>query len=637
MTNRFGGIPVEQVSPEQPKNRFGGVPVEREGEQPSGFVTPRSGFNATQLTDAVTGRKQMTPEIEGLEEVRGAPELNELSGRAFKGSLGLLTESDDQVVKGVLKQQFGDSVSFRQDEKGNEIATLPSGEYVLNKPGLTRQDVLRGIFDAVAFLPSARGPGIIASGVKGMATQGGIEATGESVGGDFDPVNIALSGAINVGGKAVENVAGTVFRGATGSPSNEIVEAGAELGIPVRTSDVLPPQTFQGKIGQQTAEKIPVFGTGAGRESQQAARSEAVDTFAEQFSDFSYSEIVDSLKRNSTRLKRAAGGVMESAGKTLDAASPSQGIPLDNTLNAISNAEAALSKRGVIQSSTAIDDLNKVKEALADGAQNFTSIKENRTALRDLIEGLDKADRSQLPTRAKGLLRGVETAMKRDMDDFARANLDEKQFTQWQKANNIYFQEARKLKNSKIKAVLDRGDITPENVESILFSSKPSEVKILFNGLTPSGKRNARAAIVSRVVTDLSKRANGLTPNSFATEMKKRGLQTGVFFKGQDKKALNGLIKALDATRRAQDAAVTTPTGQQLLGAFGVTGLALEPVTTVSAAGSVGLLARVYETPAVRNALLRLDSLPRGSTRFEKALLEVQTAFVSASQAAQNQ
>ena len=328
---------------------------------------------------------------------------------------------------------------------------------------------------------------------------------------------------------------------------------------------------------------------------------------------------------------------MESVGKTLDAASPSQGIPLDNTLSAISNAEAALSKRGVIQSSTAIDDLNKVKEALADGVQNFTSIKENRTALRDLIEGLDKADRSQLPTRAKGLLRGVETAMKRDMDDFARANLDEKQFTQWQKANNIYFQEARKLKSSKIKAVLDRGDITPENVESILFSSKPSEVKMLFNGLTPSGKRNARAAIVSRVVTDLSKRANGLTPNSFATEMKKRGLQTGVFFRGQDKKALNGLIKALDATRRAQDAAVTTPTGQQLLGAFGVTGLALDPATTVLAAGSVGLLARAYETPAVRNALLRLDSLPRGSTRFEKALLEVQTAFVAASQAAQNQ
>ena len=295
MANRFGGIPVEQVSPVQPKNRFGGVPV----EQPSEFVTPHSGFNATQLIDAVTGRKKMTTEIEGLEEIRAAPELNELSGRALKGSLGLLTESDDQVVKGVLKQQFGDSVSFRQDEKGNEIATLPSGEYVLNKPGLTRQDVLRGIFDAVAFIPSARGPGTIASGQKAWSLKAALKLLASQLGGDFDPLNVAMSGVINAGGKTVENVAGTVFRGVTGSPVNEVVEAGEELGIPVRTSDVSPPQTFSGKLDSKLLRKYQCLG-----QVQAEKRSRRLDM--KPSIPFLTSSAISAIRRSWTALKEIA-------------------------------------------------------------------------------------------------------------------------------------------------------------------------------------------------------------------------------------------------------------------------------------------------------------------------------------------
>ena len=58
-----------------------------------------------------------------------------------------------------------------------------------------------------------------------------------------------------------------------------------------------------------------------------------------------------------------------------------------------------------------------------------------------------------------------------------------------------------------------------------------------------------------------------MTPNAFATEMKKFQPQINTFFKGEERKQLEGLQRLLDATRRAQDAAVTTPTGQQVLGA----------------------------------------------------------------------
>ena len=119
--------------------------------------------------------------------------------------------------------------------------------------------------------------------------------------------------------------------------------------------------------------------------------------------------------------------------------------------------------------------------------------------------------------------------------------------------------------------------------------------------------------------------------------MNKMGLQVGVFFKGEEKKQLNGLLKVLDATRRAQDAAVTTPTGQQLLGAGTLAAAATDLYATLSIGGTVGGLARLYESAPVRNALLRLGSIPKGSTRFEQALSEAVAILQSGTQSAREQ
>ena len=81
----------------------------------------------------------------------------------------------------------------------------------------------------------------------------------------------------------------------------------------------------------------------------------------------------------------------------------------------------------------------------------------------------------------------------------------------------------------------------------------------------------------------------------------------------------------------------TTPIGKHLFGALGVTGIANDPATTIgSAAVLVGRLARMYESRAVRNVLIRLGSVPRGSSKFEKALLDLDSAFVTAAQTEQN-
>lgn len=596
--------------------------------------TPGGGVFSS-VKRAFTGEERMTPEMESLPEIGAAPELNQLSVPAFKASLGLLSTGDTESLKGILNQQFGEGVSYREDSKGNVIVSLESGDYALNKPGLSAQDVVRGAFDVLAFTPAGRAATIPRAMAGSAATEAGISATEQALGGqDIQAEDIAMAGALGGGFKAAEDLIGAGYRAVTGDPASDVVAAGREAGIPVMTSDIRQPQTFAGRMAQQTGEKIPIAGTGGLRERQQGLREAALEDIAQKYGQFSYSDIATSLKNRRDSVKRAAGNVLERAGNKLDEVGE---IPLTRTQAAIDSVRQELSRPGVIQSSDATDNLNTLVEAIGEVPQTYSSLKENRTAFREIVKAADKAERSQLTTRAKSLLQRVESAMKADMDSFARQNLTANEFAKLNRANAVYADEAKKMTRSRLKNVLDRGDVTPESVETMLFSQKPSEVRMLYNSLTEQGRNNARSAIISRVINDLSKRASGVTPNAFASEMKKRGLQKDVFFKGEEARKLNGLLKVLNATRRAQEAPITTPTGQQLLGAGTLAAAATDLGATIGLGGTAGGFARLYESAPVRNALLRLDSIPPGSTRFEQALREAVAVMSSTAQAARSE
>jgi len=603
-------------------------PAQPVAEQPQ--ETEQPGM-LDRIGEAFTGSKRMTPQMEQLQEIGGAPELNKMSVPAFKASLGLLSTGETGPLKAILSQQFGEDVTFEDDEKGNVIVNLPSGQYALNKPGLSGQDIVRGAFDMLAFTPAGRAASIPAAIGKSAATEAVIESAEAGVGGEFNVEDIALAGGIGGAGKSLESGISAATRMIKGSPVNEIVDAGKMSGIPVFTSDIKQPKTFVEKTIQQTGEKVPLAGTGALREKQQVLREEAVNKVAEKYGDFSYQSIINSLKEQKNKVKNAAGNVLNSTGKKLDDIGE---IPLTNTSIAIKEVSDEMTKPGVIQSSGAIDDLNVLADSISSAPQTFTTLKENRTAFREIVKGADKAERTQLTSRSKALLKKVESSMKKDMDIFAKDNLTSQEYLKWNKANKVYAEEAYKLTKTKLKNVLDKGDVTPENVQSMLFSQKPSEVKSLYKSLTPSGRSNARSAIISKIVNNLGKRAAGITPNSFATELGKYGLQTDQFFKGEEKRALNGLLKVLNATRRAQDASIATPTGQQLLGVGAGVAAATNLPLTVGLGGTLGASARLYESAPIRSALLRLDSIPRGSTHFDRALTEVLQLLTAGAQTA---
>ncbi len=579
-------------------------------------------------------QKEKAEPAKDLAEIGYAPELNELSMSSFKTALGLLTTGDTDSLKGIFKQNFGDDVSFSETEDGRPIVNLPSGQYEMNKEGVSPQDIIRGAFQGLSFFPAGKATSIPKAFAANAGTQVAIDATEGALGGEgVNADETITAGAIGGGFHAAGDIIGATYRSMKGQASpaaRELIEAGKESGVKVLTSDVIPPKNFVAKNLQQTAEKIPVIGTGEVRQVQEAARVKAVDDVLKDYAIPSYDEIVTSLKSQKSKIKTAAGNVLNNASKVID---ESGAINTQSTKEAVTKAKDLLSAKTVLNSDSALANLTKVEEALSEPL-SFTQLKELRTGFREIVEAVDVSGKSQLPSRAKALMNNVKQSMTDDMTSAAKQSLSKDRFVKWQKANAVYAQEARELTKSKLKSVLDSGDITPEKVSTMIFSKNKSEVNLLYKSLGAEGKSNVRSAVIHKVVNTLQGRASGITPSSFASEMKKMDLQVETFFKGKDKRQLQGLIKLLDNTRRAGDAAVATPTGQTLWGAIFAGGAITNPQATATGAVTVSAIARGYESPVVRNALLKLGSLPKGSTRFESIVSELRAELNAIAQTA---
>ena len=573
------------------------------------------------IKEAATGEQRTTEEIAALPEIGNAPELNAFNRAAFKASLGLLTQFNPEGEKGVIQQNFPDA-KISEDEKGNVIVEFESGRYALNTPGFSAQDAAKALFGVAS---GAHAPALIGSGggLPAVLGTGAVEAgidvatqlTGEALGGeDYDVQQTIESGVLGAGFKGLEDTLGQVSRIKQGDftdAQKEVIETAKEQGVPLMTTDILPPTTFAGKSAQQVGEKIPIAGTGKDRARQEAARQEAARRFYENYEAPKYDEIVTSLKDAKTLKQRQAGNVLERIGNQLD---DTGDLYYSNTNAELGRAFDKLTQANRPKGKEGLDKLLEIQEGLNQAPQSFSSFKEWRTDLNDFIAASGKGERSQLPTKEQALLKRVASAMTKDMKAKAKANLSDADYKNWEKANETYGEMAETVRKTKIKNILDKGDITPEIVDGLLFSKKPSEIRLLYNQLDDSGRKNARAAIIQRAIT--VKGFDNLTPTVFSNRLNDLSPSTKVFFQGEDGRALKGLQTVLDTTRRAPQAAVATATGQQAIPFIaGAQGLA-----SLVVGGTAGMLASIYESPTVRNAMIKLANTPKGSTKFDRNL-----------------
>ncbi|HFP2167206.1 TPA: lytic transglycosylase domain-containing protein [Escherichia coli] len=434
-------------------------------------------------------------------------------------------------------------------------------------------------------------------------------------------VGVLAGGAINAAGRGL----GAAYRGVRGAIAPEAQQAirfAEREGIPLHTTDLLQPTSRVGKMAQTTAENIPLAGTSGMRATQQEARSQLVQRFADKFGEYDPAVVIDSLKAKTSGIRRAAGNRLEQVQNAMAGVNIQPARAIQQIDTEISN----LQKLGKVADNETISKLQSYRDELVRNAGPDGPVNLDLKQLSDLRSQFRmdvKGERPVLPNRSDAAIQRVYKAMTDDINGAISQNLGNDTLRKYQQANAVYADEAAKLKNTRLKNVLMKGDLTPEVVNNMLFSKNKSEIKTLYNSVGRVGRAQMRNGIIGKAMEK-----SGGSPDQFLRQLNILQNQTGITFKGQDAAYLKGMKNYLESTKRAGQARVTTPTGQQAIPFIMGIGSVVNP-KVAAIGGGYGLLARMYESETARNAMLRLANTPRGSTAFEKALSNVQNVVNS--------
>jgi hypothetical protein len=608
--------------------------IERAGAAVSGAVSG--------VAEMVTGNQRTGRDLNRLPSLFESDFLSDVSAAQKAKIVGLaqITGDPEELAKVIAEQIPGAQVQYNRDEMGNVYPVLRRQDgraAAVDKPGMDLLNAAQLATDMAMFTPAGRSAGVVGGVVKATATESARQGVQAGAGGDFNALDVALAGGAEGAGRAIESTLGAAFRGTRNQMSpeaSEIIEAGRQYDVPVMTTDVVPPRTAAGRAGQVMAETVPVVGTGGRRAVQQEARREASDQFIDRYQGGSYEQIVKSLNDQKDKIKSAAGKTYNRVTPKLNSAINSgNAIPFNAGKRAIDEARDRLTQPGRETSDKAVDLLARMQESVQVNEQSFTTLKSNLSAWQEALDSVDPAIRAQLPSQDKSIVQKVLTALRKDRDDFAESILSPNEFRQLKNADQAYGEMANTLKNTRIKSVLNKGDMTPEVARNMLFSNKPSEIRQIYGSLTDEGRNNARATIITDISDRLSRRASGLTPDSLATELGKSKEVLDVFFRGPRRRELNGFLRLLNATRRAQKADSTfgVATGQQAIPYIVGAGTVMEP-SVAAAYVTVGALGRLYESPRVRGILARMSSSEPGSSGFENLLKQYRQETVRVAQ-----
>lgn len=463
-----------------------------------------------------------------------------------------------------------------------------------------------------AFYSKFGDAGMAALSTIGAGMAGAAGVVGEVVGGDQTQERRLASDLMAMSEVAVPELAGvsSVTLGTARAapkvqaPATQLADDVAAAGkakIPVMRTDVKPPRTFIGKVAQKTGEAIPVTGTAGPRAAQNQARIDAARNFVMDFgADVPVSAIDDVTA--SVLAKRSAELGKYTAHKA-DVISRLDNFGEVPTPRAIAAIDAQIAKLKAQK----LESLNPVIAKLRDfrngiSGQTLAQIEENRKVI-----GKSFADPSLASIRDAGekALSAIYGPLREDMGNFISANGQRRDRALWDVANKRLSTMAGELSDTAFKRVLSKGEATPEVVRSMLFSKKPSDVARLYKSLTPEGQARARTAIVQEALGKAGDLEN-LSPDKFKTALSKMSDQVGIFFKGEDFDAANGLVRALKLTERAAVAGAAPPTGIQNLPAIisGLVGSMTGSISgTVGVLGGIGAAARIYEKTGVQAAL----------------------------------
>lgn len=462
----------------------------------------------------------------------------------------------------------------------------------------------------LADAPAAQIAGGVGSGLAAQAaSELGVGAGGQAI-------------AALIGGVAGSRAARTQIIPAAQANAAEraLVTEAEKVGVPLLTSDVAPPRTFMGKAAQSLGERVPLAGTGPVRQAQQEARIGAVRDVLVDFGAGPSAQASDAVMADLLATRGAEVGKYATQKTDVIKRLSTSGVavPVARATAAIDQQIAKLQALKTKELEPVVARLNDWRQSIQ--GQSLANIEDLR---KQLGESFKAPELASVRSTGEKSLSSIYGALRDDMSTFIRGNGQPQDIAKWTDANKKLSSMMGELKTSALKSAIEKGTDTPEAIRGILFSSKPSDVRLLYRNLSDAGRDNAKAALLAHAAEKATTN-DVLSVERFVSQVDKLGPQFGIFFKGDDKRRIEGLTRVLGATRRGAEAGVLTNSGQQgvasltAVGAGQLTGSALGGA---AALGGAGLMARLYESPMVRGLLLRLPSTKVGSAE-EAAILK---------------
>ncbi|EAA4082178.1 DNA transfer protein [Salmonella enterica subsp. salamae] len=463
------------------------------------------------------------------------------------------------------------------------------------------------------------------AGVAGNMAIGSIaEAANQQ--GDFAG-NVAKNAAINLGAQGLLSGAAkavgrgvTAFRGEMAPEAKKLIDTAEGVGVTPMTSDMIKPGNAFTRGLMQGGEGA-LLGTGGKRAEQYATRSKLLGDYFDRVGGYNPDNIVKSLTSTVGGRKNAAGAVRDDIVNRMGSAP----VGTTNSINAIDTNIARLEKLGTSADPRLLTALKNLKGELNSGNVDFDLLQQHRTAFRTNVQG----DAMVFPNQAKAATNMVENAMTRDLRNAVVKSLGPQDAAKYLKSNSDFANIYNKVLNKRIANTLNKAssEYTPELINTVVFSRKPSDIKRIWSALDNKGKDAMRAAYISRI----SERA-GDSPAKFLTEVNKLKSQSGgeiynTIFSGRHMKELDALHDVLRLTSRSDSANVVTQTGQALANPLRIgTGVSTLGTSLAGEAG-YGLATRIYESKPVRNMLLRLANTKPGTPAYENALNQAAVAI----------
>ena len=276
-----------------------------------------------------------------------------------------------------------------------------------------------------------------------------------------------------------------------------------------------------------------------------------------------------------------------------------------------------------------------------DGALQNLDLKDLEKTRKILLDSLDAKGNEGIAKEGKKILDGAYKMLVEDMGDFITEKGTKKDFVQWKVANKHLSNMAQEFGEETLSKLLKQKDLNPdllkpEVITDILYKGTKSDNSRLYRRLSPKGRKLVKTSLMAKFIDENSiDDVMGMSPSQFSNSMRKYSDQLGIFTDAGEGKRLASFKKYLDATRGSENTVraakglapistnIAPGTGPIIAGAARKSNPFLWIASALSIEKGIGTFAKFYDSPKVRNLLLRLSEIPKDSNAYMETIKRI--------------